>query len=72
MGPWGGYVPVCQLTHQWFFTWLSVRPGRRLAISLHLFPSSLFNASIDESFVVGHIAPLVSATTHIHTGAPPP
>jgi hypothetical protein len=28
-------------THQWFLTWLSVRPGRRLAISLHLLPSSL-------------------------------
>ena len=27
--------------YQWFFTWLSVRPGRRFAISLHLLPSAL-------------------------------
>jgi hypothetical protein len=27
--------------HQWFLTWLSVRPGSLLAISLHLLPSSL-------------------------------
>jgi len=27
--------------YQWFLTWLSVRPGKRLAISLHLLPTSL-------------------------------
>ena len=27
--------------HQWFLTWLSVRPGSSLAISDHLLPSSL-------------------------------
>lgn len=35
--------------YQWFLTWLSVRPGRRLAISDHLLPSSLWASDIIRS-----------------------
>ena len=39
-------VYFIQYSYQWFFTWLSVLPGRRFAISDHRLPNSLWASAI--------------------------
>lgn len=42
-------VYFIQYSYQWFFTWLSVLPGSRLAISDHRLPNSLWASAIIRS-----------------------